>query len=105
MHHTMDQMHRIITMLSESITLVVKVRLSCTDEALPHLLNNNQLNFVWLLVWGEICGGANCSSLQWDEENLALTEIQKDSLMKITEPKTPFVRYNAETDTIEGGRL
>jgi protein phosphatase inhibitor 2 len=42
------------------------------------------------------------SSLQWDEENLALTEINKDSLMKITEPKTPFVRYNAETDTVEG---
>lgn len=42
-------------------------------------------------------------SLQWDEENLALTEIQKDSLMKITEPKTPYVRYNAETDEIEGG--
>ncbi|KAJ7068758.1 hypothetical protein C8F01DRAFT_1119203 [Mycena amicta] len=41
-------------------------------------------------------------SLQWDEENLALTEIQKDSLMKITEPKTPYVRYNAETDTVEG---
>ncbi|KAF9534124.1 hypothetical protein CPB83DRAFT_843716 [Crepidotus variabilis] len=41
-------------------------------------------------------------SLQWDEENIAATEIQKDSLMKITEPKTPYVRYNAETDTIEG---
>jgi protein phosphatase inhibitor 2 len=41
-------------------------------------------------------------NLQWDEENLALTEIQKDSLMKITEPKTPFVRYNAETDEVEG---
>ncbi|KAH7887365.1 hypothetical protein F5I97DRAFT_1935524 [Phlebopus sp. FC_14] len=41
-------------------------------------------------------------SLQWDEENLALTEIQKDSLMKITEPKTPYVRYNAETDELEG---
>jgi protein phosphatase inhibitor 2 len=41
-------------------------------------------------------------SLQWDEANLALTEIQKDSLMKITEPKTPYVRYNAETDEIEG---
>ena len=23
--------------------------------------------------------------------------------MKITEPKTPFVRYNPETDEIEGG--
>ncbi|KAI9000689.1 hypothetical protein BD414DRAFT_405222 [Trametes punicea] len=39
--------------------------------------------------------------LQWDEENLALTEAQKDSHMKITEPKTPYVRYNAETDTVE----
>ncbi|KAJ6616219.1 hypothetical protein B0H10DRAFT_2037883 [Mycena sp. CBHHK59/15] len=47
--------------------------------------------------------GACGHSLQWDEENLALTEIQKDSLMKITEPKTPYVRYNAETDTVEGG--
>lgn len=43
------------------------------------------------------------SSLQWDEANIALTEIQKDSLMKITEPKTPYVRYNAETDEVEGG--
>ncbi|KAJ7223944.1 hypothetical protein C8J57DRAFT_1391036 [Mycena rebaudengoi] len=46
--------------------------------------------------------GGGGHSLQWDEENLALTEIQKDSLMKITEPKTPYVRYNAETDTVEG---
>ena len=45
----------------------------------------------------------NRAVLQWDEENLALTEIQKDSLMKITVPKTPYVRYNAETDTVEGG--
>lgn len=43
------------------------------------------------------------TSLQWDEANIALTELQKDSLMKITEPKTPYVRYNAETDTVEGG--
>ncbi|KZV62367.1 hypothetical protein PENSPDRAFT_739387 [Peniophora sp. CONT] len=40
--------------------------------------------------------------LQWDEENLALTEAQKDSQMKITEPKTPYVRYNAELDEVEG---
>jgi len=44
--------------------------------------------------------GTQSHSLQWDEENLSLTEIQKDSLMKITEPKTPYVRYNAETDEI-----
>jgi len=47
-------------------------------------------------------GSGHQHSLQWDEENLALTEIGKDSLMKITEPKTPYVRYNAETDQIEG---
>ncbi|KAK7470295.1 hypothetical protein VKT23_001726 [Stygiomarasmius scandens] len=46
--------------------------------------------------------GSGQHNLQWDEENIALTEIQKDSLMKITEPKTPYVRYNAETDEIEG---
>jgi len=46
--------------------------------------------------------GTPQTRLTWDEENLALTEIQKDSLMKITEPKTPYVRYNAETDTVEG---
>lgn len=45
--------------------------------------------------------GTGQHSLQWDEENLALTEAQKDSQMKITEPKTPYVRYNAETDTVE----
>ncbi|EMD40408.1 hypothetical protein CERSUDRAFT_111012 [Gelatoporia subvermispora B] len=44
----------------------------------------------------------NPQHLQWDEENLALTESQKDSHMKITEPKTPYVRYNAETDVVEG---
>jgi len=45
---------------------------------------------------------SNAQHLQWDEENLALTEAQKDSQMKITEPKTPYVRYNAETDEFEG---
>ncbi|KAI9574296.1 hypothetical protein HD554DRAFT_19746 [Boletus coccyginus] len=46
--------------------------------------------------------GQQQHSLQWDEANIALTEIEKDSLMKITEPKTPYVRYNAETDEVEG---
>ncbi|KAI9453448.1 hypothetical protein BJY52DRAFT_1288760 [Lactarius psammicola] len=46
--------------------------------------------------------GTAAQRLQWDEENLALTELQKDSQMKITEPKTPYVRYNAELDEVEG---
>src|ERR1700730_13085 len=50
-----------------------------------------------------LCVSRSPNGLQWDEENIALTEIQKDSLMKITEPKTPYVRYNAETDEVEGG--
>ncbi|KAG8760313.1 hypothetical protein FRC14_003469 [Serendipita sp. 396] len=45
--------------------------------------------------------GQGTQHLTWDEENLALTEVQKDSLMKITEPKTPYVRYNAELDVVE----
>lgn len=47
-------------------------------------------------------GSSTDNHLTWDEENLAATEIGKDSLMKITEPKTPYVRYDAETDTVEG---
>jgi protein phosphatase inhibitor 2 len=46
--------------------------------------------------------GVSAQRLQWDEENIALTELQKDSQMKITEPKTPYVRYNAELDEVEG---
>ncbi|KAK4684066.1 protein phosphatase inhibitor 2, partial [Tremellales sp. Uapishka_1] len=41
--------------------------------------------------------------LTWDEANIALTEIQKDSLMKIDEPKTPYVRYDAEHDLLFDG--
>ncbi|OCF37029.1 hypothetical protein I317_02648 [Kwoniella heveanensis CBS 569] len=50
-----------------------------------------------MLVDGERVPGEH---LQWDEANIALTEIQKDSLMKIDEPKTPFVRYDAENDRL-----
>ncbi|KAJ3105251.1 hypothetical protein HDU97_008274 [Phlyctochytrium planicorne] len=40
--------------------------------------------------------------LRWDEDNLMMTEAQKSSTMKITEPKTPFIHYNHETDEILG---
>ncbi|KAJ3213317.1 hypothetical protein HDU67_003036 [Dinochytrium kinnereticum] len=40
--------------------------------------------------------------LRWDEDNLMMTEAQKNSTMKITEPKTPFIHYNHETDEILG---
>lgn len=38
--------------------------------------------------------------LKWDEENLIITEAQKDSTMKIDEPKTPYVHYNHELDRV-----
>ncbi|KAG0197585.1 hypothetical protein BGX28_008965 [Mortierella sp. GBA30] len=38
--------------------------------------------------------------LKWDEENLTITEAQKDSTMKIDEPKTPFVRYDHDLDKV-----
>ena len=43
---------------------------------------------------------ATDGSVRWDEVNLNLNDLQRDSTMKITEPKTPYVRYNAETDEV-----
>ena len=34
----------------------------------------------------------NSPRLKWDEANLYLTEQQRDSTMKITEPKTPYAK-------------
>lgn len=81
----------------------------------PHIsiyVTNNCSHYHWSLTSRHLwlhpqtfyhsCG-EHRNSLQWDEENLALTELQKDSQMKITEPKTPYVRYNAELDEVEGG--
>ncbi|KAF9562207.1 hypothetical protein EC968_005365 [Mortierella alpina] len=38
--------------------------------------------------------------LKWDEENLIITEAQKDSTMKIDEPKTPYVHYDHALDRV-----
>ncbi|GJJ69116.1 protein phosphatase inhibitor 2 [Entomortierella parvispora] len=38
--------------------------------------------------------------LKWDEQNLIITEAQKDSTMKIDEPKTPYIHYNYEEDRV-----
>ncbi|KAI1303905.1 hypothetical protein EDD11_005271 [Mortierella claussenii] len=38
--------------------------------------------------------------LKWDEENLTITEAQKDSTMKIDEPKTPYVHYDHVLDKV-----
>ncbi|PVU99198.1 hypothetical protein BB559_000919 [Furculomyces boomerangus] len=38
------------------------------------------------------------AQLKWDEENIRITELQKDSKMKIDEPPTPYIRYDMEND-------
>lgn len=44
--------------------------------------------------------------LKWDEANLYLTEQQRDSTMKITEPKTPYAKqYDPAEDEDEMARL
>ncbi|KAI8320726.1 hypothetical protein GQ54DRAFT_298415 [Martensiomyces pterosporus] len=37
-------------------------------------------------------------SLRWDEDNIKITEAQKDAKMKVDEPPTPYIRYNPELD-------
>ncbi|GHJ88469.1 hypothetical protein NliqN6_4871 [Naganishia liquefaciens] len=39
--------------------------------------------------------------LHWDENNIALTEIERDSVMKIDEPKTPFVHSDPGKDVLD----
>ncbi|KAJ2677065.1 hypothetical protein IWW42_000403, partial [Coemansia sp. RSA 1085] len=36
--------------------------------------------------------------LRWDEDNLRITEAQKDATMKVDEPRTPYIHYNQEND-------
>lgn len=44
----------------------------------------------------------NNPRLKWDEANLYLTEQEKSSTMKITEPKTPYAnRYDPDEDEDE----
>lgn len=47
-------------------------------------------------------GDENSPRLKWDEANLYLTEQQRDSTMKITEPKTPYAKqYDPAEDEQE----
>jgi len=47
-------------------------------------------------------GEENSQRLKWDEANLYLTEQQRDSTMKITEPKTPYAKqYDPSEDADE----
>ncbi|RPB12435.1 hypothetical protein P167DRAFT_522897 [Morchella conica CCBAS932] len=51
---------------------------------------------------GDIEDQESSPRLKWDEANLYLTEQQKSSTMKITEPKTPYAkRYDPLEDEVE----
>ncbi|KAJ2710983.1 hypothetical protein H4R19_003473 [Coemansia spiralis] len=41
---------------------------------------------------------ANGTRLRWDEDNLKITEAQKDAKMKVDEPPTPYIRYNPDDE-------
>ena len=43
-------------------------------------------------------GDPELRGIRWDEDNIRTTEEQKDSTMKIIEPKTPFIHYDETTD-------
>ncbi|KAF2742070.1 hypothetical protein M011DRAFT_413319 [Sporormia fimetaria CBS 119925] len=53
----------------------------------------------------------NSPRLKWDEANLYLTEQQRDSTMKITEPKTPYAKQydpaedEAELEMLDAGNI
>jgi protein phosphatase inhibitor 2 len=50
--------------------------------------------------------GEELPRLKWDEANLYLTEQQRDSTMKITEPKTPYAKqYDPAEDAEELAQL
>ncbi|KAI8823079.1 uncharacterized protein EV422DRAFT_391237 [Fimicolochytrium jonesii] len=40
--------------------------------------------------------------IKWDEDNLQMTEAAKSATMKITEPKTPYIRYDSASDMVLG---
>ena len=51
-------------------------------------------------------GQGAAPSLRWDEVNLNLNEVNRDSTMKITEPKTPWVGAEPRSEgTLRAHRL
>jgi protein phosphatase inhibitor 2 len=63
-----------------------------------HVFENTELNAAMgnshhhLAPHPPSTGSSTSPRLKWDEANLYLTEQQKSSTMKITEPKTPYTR-------------
>jgi protein phosphatase inhibitor 2 len=41
-------------------------------------------------------------SIIWDEPTIAQHDLERGGRMKISEPKTPFIHYSIETDTLHG---
>ncbi|KAF9901703.1 hypothetical protein EC991_005774 [Linnemannia zychae] len=73
-----------------------------TEDAHSHQLQQQQQQAVKGILKKATATQAeeNAPRLKWDEENLIITEAQKDSTMKIDEPKTPFIHYDHELDRV-----
>jgi protein phosphatase inhibitor 2 len=45
---------------------------------------------------------AKKKTIIWDENTIAQHDLERGGRMKISEPKTPFIHYSIETDTLHG---
>ncbi|KAI3640661.1 hypothetical protein MIR68_001539 [Amoeboaphelidium protococcarum] len=46
-------------------------------------------------------GGGSGKRIKWDEDNLMAAECERGTRQKITEPKTPYVKYDEDNDTVQ----
>ncbi|KAI3642384.1 hypothetical protein MP228_011939 [Amoeboaphelidium protococcarum] len=46
-------------------------------------------------------GGGGGKRIKWDEDNLMAAECERGTRQKIIEPKTPYVKYDEDNDTVQ----
>ncbi len=50
-------------------------------------------------------GKSGKKSIVWDEHAIAQHDLERGGRMKIDEPKTPYIHYSMETDTVHGSSI